>query len=95
MVATSSNSLGEKQMKKAMILLTAILIAGCDVQAQSERLATHDRNRIREVCIDGVIYLIYSGFKEGGITPKVNKDFYPYTCNNKPKEEKHNGKTTQ
>lgn len=82
-------------MKKAMILLTAILIAGCDVQAQSERLAKHDLGRIREVCVDGVIYLIYSGSKEGGITPKVNKDFYPYTCNNKPKEEKHNGKTTQ
>lgn len=80
-------------MKKAMILLTAILVAGCDVQAQSERLAKHDLGRIREVCVDGVIYLIYSGYKEGGITPKVNKDFYPYTCTNK--EERQNGKTTQ
>ncbi|MDW0617339.1 hypothetical protein P2G70_07340 [Mannheimia haemolytica] len=74
-------------MKKAMILLTAILVAGCDVQAQGERLPPN----IREVCISGVVYLIYSGYKEGGITPKVNKDFYPYTCTNK--EERQNGKT--
>lgn len=77
-------------MKKILMLLGLIAIVGCDVQAQSERLATHDRNRIREVCIDGVIYLIYSNYKEGGITPKINADHYPYTCN-QTKQEKHNG----
>lgn len=76
-------------MKKAMILLTAILVAGCDAQAQSERLPLN----IKEVCISGVVYLIYNTYHAGGITPKINADFYPYTCNNKPIEEKHNGKT--
>lgn len=47
-------------------------------------------NNLTEICIDNVVYLIYSGDKKGGITPKVNKDFYPYTCTNK--EGKQNGK---
>lgn len=66
---------------KLAILLTAILIAGCDVQAQAVLAKSYDRNRIREVCIDGVIYLIYHDYKKGGITPKINADFRPYTCN--------------
>ena len=66
---------------KLAILLTTILIAGCDVQAQAVRARSNDYNRIEEVCVDGVVYLIYQGYKKGGITPKINADFYPYTCN--------------
>lgn len=79
-------------MKKAMILLTAILVAGCDL-VQSKQAKNYIGNNLTEICVDNVVYLIYSGDKKGGITPKVNKDFYPYTCTNK--EERQNGKTTQ
>lgn len=65
--------------KMAAILISVMCLAGCDVAAQSG-LASHDFHRIREVCIDGVIYLVYSGHKEGGITPKINAEHFPYTC---------------
>ncbi|MGX2968775.1 hypothetical protein [Ursidibacter sp. B-7004-1] len=67
------------------ILLTAILITGCDVQAvQKERAENY---AIKEVCIDGVVYLIFgNAYKQtGGITPKINADFYPYTCSSNQK----------
>ncbi|EPZ00547.1 hypothetical protein [Mannheimia haemolytica] len=76
-------------MKKAMILLTAILVAGCDL-VESKQTKNYIGNNITEICIDNVVYLVYSGDKKGGITPKINQDFYPYTCTNQ--EEKRNGK---
>lgn len=58
-------------MKKAIVILTALLLIGCgDVKSY-----------IKEVCIGGVVYLVYNGIKQGGITPKINADYYPYTCN--------------
>lgn len=66
---------------KLAILLTTILIAGCDVQAQAVLTKSHVHSRIREVCVDGVIYLVLGEGSRGGITPKINADFYPYTCN--------------
>lgn len=57
-------------MKKTLIIFTALLgLAACE---RSEY--------IKEKCIDGVIYLVYQGYKQGGITPKINADFSPYTC---------------
>ncbi|MEG9490731.1 hypothetical protein [Mannheimia indoligenes] len=77
---------------KTLALLTALLgLAGCDGIGNNPR--KYIGNNITEICIDNVVYLVYSGDKKGGITPKINKDFYPYTCTNK--EERQNGKTTQ
>ncbi|AJE07772.1 hypothetical protein [Mannheimia haemolytica] len=78
---------------KTLALLTALLgLVGCDL-VQSKQAKNYIGNNLTEICIDNVVYLIYSGDGKGGITPKVNKDFYPYTCTNK--EERQNGKTTQ
>lgn len=75
---------------KTLALLTALLgLVGCDL-VQSKQAKNYIGNNLTEICIDNVVYLIYSGDKKGGITPKVNKDFYPYTCTNK--EGKQNGK---
>ncbi|OOF44278.1 hypothetical protein BKK51_09240 [Rodentibacter trehalosifermentans] len=64
-------------MKKAIFILTALCtVAGCD-RATPQAAIKAD---INEVCISGVVYLVYSGYSQGGITPKVNADFYPYTC---------------
>ncbi|BFU65353.1 hypothetical protein [Rodentibacter abscessus] len=62
-------------MKKALVILTALCaVAGCD--------QVINKADINEVCISGVVYLVYKGYSKAGITPKVNADFYPYTCNN-------------
>ncbi|HII3786339.1 TPA: hypothetical protein ACY38A_000572 [Pasteurella multocida] len=58
-------------MKKMFVILTTLLLAGCDRNFETV---------IEERCIDGVVYLVYQGWKQGGITPKINADFYPYTC---------------
>lgn len=69
-------------MKRLLaVLIGAMAVAGCDVQAQTERKISHDYSRIREVCIDGVIYLVYGEGSRGGITPKINANHHPYTCN--------------
>lgn len=60
-------------MKKAIFILTALCtVAGCD-KATTQAA-------IKEVCISGVVYLVYTDYSQGGITPKINADFYPYTC---------------
>ncbi|MDO4626909.1 MAG: hypothetical protein Q4A81_06350 [Pasteurellaceae bacterium] len=59
-------------MKKLTLILTALLLAGCDdpsIQKQTWAYA--------EICIDGVVYL---RSPNGSLTPKINADFYPYTC---------------
>lgn len=74
-------------MKKIIMLLGLMAIAGCDVQAQQsarpdvlKRYPFGD-SQVYEVCIEGVVYLIFSGYHKGGITPKINAEHYPYTCN--------------
>lgn len=62
-------------MKKMFVILTALLIASCG----SERNETY--LGVREVCIDGIVYLVFDANNhKGGITPKINADFYPHTC---------------
>ncbi|QLB43567.1 hypothetical protein [Mannheimia pernigra] len=75
-------------MKTLALLIALLGLTGCDGMGNNPR--KYIGNNITEICIDNVVYLIYSGDKKGGITPKVNKDFYPYTCTNK--EERQNGK---
>ncbi|PJG86189.1 hypothetical protein [Conservatibacter flavescens] len=63
------------------ILISLMCLAGCDVAASANKLTkTYYYNHIREVCIDGVIYLVYNSQYAGGITPKINAEHYPYTC---------------
>lgn len=80
-------------MKTLALLLAALcLLSGCDAQAQSGRaiLKKHDYE-IKEVCIDGVVYLIFDQYNRGGITPKINADFYPYTCVTNQQQGENNG----
>ncbi|MGX2947379.1 hypothetical protein [Frederiksenia canicola] len=77
-------------MMKSLTFFTALLLlTACDNIGDNPR--KYIGNNITEICIDGVVYLIYAGDKKGGITPKVNADFYPYTCPTSPKQEKDNG----
>lgn len=68
-------------MKKlnVLMMLGVAAIAGCDHTGGNPR--KYIGNNITEICIDGVIYLVYSGGSKGGITPKINVEHYPYTCN--------------
>lgn len=75
-------------MKKILMLLGLIAIVGCDLIGSNPR--KYIGNGITEICIDGIVYLIYKGDSKGGITPKINADHYPYTCNS-TKQENHNG----
>ena len=69
-------------MKTLALLLAALcLLSGCDAQAQAAGFILKEhRYGIKEVCIDGVVYLIFDQYNRGGITPKINADLYPYTC---------------
>ena len=53
-------------MRKTTLILTAFLLVGCDKNLN-----------YRELCVDGVVYL---QSYNGSLTPKINADFYPYTC---------------
>lgn len=64
-----------RTMKKTLI---ALLISAALASCGSERDETY--LRVREVCIDGVVYLVFDAHNGGGITPKINADFYPHTC---------------
>lgn len=55
---------------KTLALLTALLgLVGCDL-VQSKQAKNYIGNNLTEICIDNVVYLIYSGDKKGGITRK-------------------------
>lgn len=69
-------------MKKILILL-AFLFAGCEVtdtpKTEIYELTekTHD---IETVCIEGLKFIVYSGYKAGGITQFLGVDSKPVTC---------------
>jgi len=76
----------------ALLLAALCLLSGCDVQAQSGRTILKEHYYgIKEVCIDGVVYLIFDQYNRGGITPKINADFYPYTCVTNQQQGENNG----
>lgn len=70
-------------MKKILLLFGLISLTGCDHIGDNPR--KYIGNNITEICIDGVIYLVYSSEHKGGITPKINAEHYPYTCNSIPR----------
>lgn len=69
-------------MKKLLVsVVAALTLVGCYDYEEIKQDKTYVApllGRIKEVCINGVVYLVAN---EKGITPKINKDFYPYTCN--------------
>lgn len=65
-------------MSKTMKILAALLVGTTLASCGSERDETY--LGVREVCIDGVVYLVFDAHNRGGITPKINSDFYPHTC---------------
>lgn len=57
-------------LKTAMILTALLGLSACG-----------DTNfNYSEICVDGVVYL---RSPNGNLTPKINAEFYPYTCVNK------------
>ena len=69
-------------MKKILILL-ALLLAGCEVTDTPKTEIceltekTHD---IETVCIEGLKFIVYSGYKAGGATQFLGTDGKPVTC---------------
>lgn len=54
-------------------LTACIALVGCEVPDNGLKQTFY----YQEICVDGVIYLRSSN---GSLTPKVNADFYPFTC---------------
>lgn len=52
--------------KKWKLILLPFLLTSCG-----------ENMNYRELCIDGVVYL---QSYNGSLIPKINADFYPYTC---------------
>ena len=70
-------------MKKLLILL-AFLLAGCEATDTPKTEIcelTETANSIKTVCIDGVKFIVYSGYRAGGgITQFLGADGKPVTC---------------
>ena len=69
-------------MKKLLILL-AFLFAGCegtDTPKTEICELTEKTHDIETVCIEGLKFIIYSGYKAGGITQFLGVDSKPVTC---------------
>ncbi|WNY75945.1 hypothetical protein [Pasteurella multocida] len=70
-------------MKKIAVICTALLLAGCIEKAPLNDIRPIKRYQVsaygelKEVCIDGVVYLLLI---KGGITPKINTKNEVYTC---------------
>ncbi len=67
-------------MKKLLILL-AFLFAGCEDIPKTEicKLTEGDYD-IKTVCVEGLKFIVYSGYKAGGITQFLDADGKPATC---------------
>ena len=62
-------------MAKIGLMMTALFVlTGCE---QNHQLIKGG-SLYQEFCIDGVVYLRATNY--GGLTPKINADFMPYTC---------------
>ena len=69
-------------MKKILILL-AFLFAGCEVTDTPKTEIcelTEKPHDIETVCIEGLKFIVYSGYKAGGITQFLGVDSKPVTC---------------
>ncbi len=67
-------------MKKFLILILTMIIFGCSNKVQQSDEQDFDVIKydiggsidIYEITIDGCSYMVYEGFKQGGITHKAN-----------------------
>ena len=69
-------------MKKILILL-AFLLAGCEATDKPKTEIcelTEGACDIKTVCIEGLKFIVYSGYKAGGITQFLGADGKPVTC---------------
>nr|DAN08812.1 MAG TPA: TRAF PROTEIN, TRAO PROTEIN, TRAN ADHESION, BACTERIAL SECRETION.5A [Caudoviricetes sp.] len=69
-------------MKKLLILL-AFLLAGCeatDIPKTEICKLTEKTHDIETVCIEGFKFIVYSGYKAGGVTQFLGADSKPVTC---------------
>lgn len=68
-------------MKKLLILL-AFLFAGCEATDMPKtEICTLDRNAtIKIICVDGLKFVVYTSFYQGGITQFLGADSKPVTC---------------
>lgn len=66
-----------KFAKNCLILTACLSVLGCDESRFQSKQIIKQGSLYSEICIDGVVYLrAYNG----NLTPKVNADFYPHTC---------------
>lgn len=69
-------------MKNILILL-ALLLAGCEATDKPKTeicaLTKEDRD-IEIVCIEGLKFILYLGYKAGGVTQFLGTDGKPVTC---------------
>nr|DAE82667.1 MAG TPA: TRAF PROTEIN, TRAO PROTEIN, TRAN ADHESION, BACTERIAL SECRETION.5A [Caudoviricetes sp.] len=69
-------------MKKILILF-AFLLAGCEATDKPETeicTLTEETRDIETVCIEGFKFILYLGYKAGGVTQFLGADGKPVTC---------------
>ena len=68
-------------MKKLLILLVALVLIGCEIKIEEKSFFDKEREReFNTVCIDGVEYLYYVGYKVGFLAPHFKTDGKLYLC---------------
>jgi hypothetical protein len=67
-------------MKKLLLAIAAVLIAGCDLIETGEPVTNSIIPDLEAVCIEGHVYYYTPGFHRGGIAPKLNDDGTPCQC---------------
>ena len=73
-----------KKIASLILVMLTILLVGCanDTEASSKIKSIQDRTHndidvTFEIVVDeetGVNYIVYNGYKQGGITPRLNSD---------------------
>jgi len=77
----------KKTLMTSIILLILILITGCNNNKMEKKILTKEvfNKGVSTYCDkdQNVEYLIFKGFRAGGITPRLNSDGTIKTCNKK------------
>lgn len=73
-------------MKTVIVLLVSIILLSCvstDELKSARKKSRYESelSYIKEYCYDGVPYLVYTSFRAGGMTVKLNTDGSIANCN--------------
>ena len=67
-------------MKYAFVFLVAILLIGCDTKYDSEHKAGYAHTTYAKLCVDGVTYLDFGGYKPSH-TVQLDRNSKIVPCN--------------